>query len=68
MPFIKGITDTVAGPSTKPANNTQIPPINPVDVERFKASFSGASPVHGILDRALVMYQEFALLPCSYLL
>ena len=48
MPFIKGITDTITGPSRGPA--PQIPSINPVDVERFQVAFRGANPVHGILD------------------
>ena len=56
MPFIKGITDSISGSSSKPAINVQIPPINPVDVKRFELAFNGANPVLGILDSALFVY------------
>jgi len=56
MPFIKGITDSISSSSSRPAINTQIPPINTVDVEQFQVAFNGANPVLGILDSALFIF------------
>ena len=63
MPFIKGITDLNlnVGSSSILAISAQIPPINAADIERFKVAFNGASPVLGILDSALPIYDG---VPC----
>jgi len=53
MPFIKGITDSISGSSSRPAIDVQIPPINPMDIYRFELAFNGANPVLGILNSAL---------------
>lgn len=55
-PFIKGITDPTSGPPSRPAINAQIPPISAVDVERFQVALNGASPILGMLDSALFIY------------
>ena len=48
--------------------NAQIPPINPMDVERFEVAFNSANPVLGILDSALFIYLRwFSLLNRLYI-
>jgi len=56
MPFIKGITDPIAGSSSRSAINSQVPPINAVDIERFQVAFNDANPILGTLDSALFVY------------
>jgi len=55
MPFIKGITDTISVPSGRFVNNVQVPPIDPVDVNRFEVAFNSPNLVHVILQSTTIL-------------